>query len=526
MFDDATRIATDSSLEADVCIVGAGPAGITMALELAQAGVQVLLLESGGISPERGPSKLNRASSVGYPMGLTHTRSRGVGGSSLAWLPSNSLRARPLDEIDFESREELPHSGWPFHRTHLDPYYRRAHAWAGMGPYRYDPDYWADPTARPLPLVGCDVETTIFQFGPSDQWQTYIGQLDASAAVRVITHATVVEIQTNPSGSRVSRLRVMAPNRQAFYVQARRFVLAMGGLEIPRLLLASTGVHARGIGNQHDLVGRFFMEHLSYDTGTLEPRDETILDRITLYRQRYLSRGWPIQGMLTVSQGRVRQEGLRNATFWVHSSHSLRWEASVTSARAVASAFRRRPLMRGLLRHFGNVAADPVPVLQVLNAELRHRRPPSELLVLRVLAEQAPNPDSRVTLGRGHDQLGMPRLQVDWRVAEDDVVSIQRHQDILARGLHASGIGELTHRLADERPAPTLIGNAHHMGTTRMHHDARHGVVNEQCQVHGVANLFIAGSSVFPTSGYANPTLTLLALSIRLADCIRDGGGT
>ncbi len=525
MLDDASSIPSGSSLKTDVCIVGAGPAGITMALELAAAGIEVLLLESGGTTRERGPSRLNRASSVGYPMTVTRTRSRGVGGSSLAWLTLNSLRARPLDEIDLESRAELPHSGWPFDRTHLDPYYARAHAWAGMGPYRYDLDDWTEPDARPLSLNGRDVETTLFQFGPSDQWQTYVERLRASPNIMMVTHATVVEIVADAAGCRVSRLRVMAPDRYTFDVQARRFVLAMGGLENPRLLLASTGVHARGIGNQHDVVGRFFMEHLSYDTGKLRPWDQTTLNSLALYNQRHLARGWPVQGMLTVPQKRVREEGLRNATFWVSRSYPRRWKASVISAHAIASAVRRRPLMPGIPQHLRNIASDPIPLLQLLNSTVLKHRPPREFLRFRVLAEQAPNPDSRVTLGRGRDHLGMPRLQVDWRVAEDDVLSIQRHQDILARGLSDSGIGELTNRFADERPAPTLIGNAHPMGTTRMHQDPRQGVVNEDCQVHGVTNLFIAGSSVFPTSGYANPTLTLLALSIRLSDHLRAGGG-
>jgi choline dehydrogenase-like flavoprotein len=298
-------------------------------------------------------------------------------------------------------------------------------------------------------------------------------------------------------------------------------VLALGGLEVPRLLLASNTTHRAGLGNQHDLVGRFFMEHLSHDTGVLRPNDPDLLNHLDLYEQRFMRLGHPIQGTLSVSNEVVRNEGLRNATFWVQPSYEERARTSVTSARALVSQVRRRPLMRGIPRHLVNLASDPLSLARVAVAEKSGRHPRPSVLRFRVLAEQAPNPNSRVTLADRRDQFDMPLLQVDWKVSDDDLDSIYRHQAILDRTFRRSKVGVIGSWLAHERPTPTMIGNAHHLGTTRMHRNERMGVVNEDSRVHGVGNLYIAGSSVFPTGGYANPTLTIIALAIRLADHIR-----
>jgi len=525
MLFDGETIQRDTVLESDVCIVGAGPAGIAIALELASSGVDVLLVESGGTTRESKVQRLQEARSVGYPISLTRTRARGVGGSSLSWSAERSLRSRPLDPVDFEERPGLPYSGWPFDRAHLDPYYERAHVTSGFGPYRYDVEYWEQTDAPAVRFADDSMSTTIMQFAPSRRWIDLREDLERSPSIRLLTHSTVVEIATDNVPSRVSRLRVKTLGGNEFAVRARRYVLALGGIENARLLLASRTADFRGVGNEHDVVGRFFMEHLSCETGMLTPRDPRLLQRMDLYIQRHESHGHPIQAMWTLSEDAVRREGLRNSTFWVHRVNRARIGRGISSARTLAYAARRRAAPPHLLGHLLNVVTDPLGPAQAYIDLKRHRRLEPDVIELRVLAEQAPNPASRVRLGNELDPLGVPKVEIDWRVSDDDLASIHRTQELLRDALEKAGIGRLERLFGDERPPALVVGNAHHMGTTRMHMDPKLGVVDADCRVHSVGNLFIAGSSVFPTCGYANPTLTLVALALRLSDHLREGGG-
>lgn len=387
MLFDGNTIQRDAVLESDVCIVGAGPAGITIAQELAAAGVDVLLVESGGTSREPKVQSLQEGRSVGYPFSLTRTRARGVGGSSLSWSATRSLRSRPLDPVDFEARPELPYSGWPFDRVHLDPYYERAHVASGFGPYRYDPEFWEQPNAPAVQFTDPNASTTIMQFGPHDRWLRLHGEIERSPSIRLLTHSTVVEVATEDTPTLVSLLRVKTLGGNEFSIRARRYVLAMGGIENARLLLASRGTDFRGLGNEHDVVGRFFMEHLSCETGLMTPRDPGLFERLDLYVQRHESNGHPIQAMWTLSEETVRREGLRNSTFWVHRVHSSRTGRGVSSARTLAYAVRRRPVPPHLLGHLLNIATDPVRPAQAYIDRRRKRRLEPDTIELRVLAE-------------------------------------------------------------------------------------------------------------------------------------------
>ncbi len=251
MLSDARELASDQLIDADVCIIGAGPAGISIARELIGNGASVWLLECGGRDLERRAQRLNVGQSVGYPIHLLHqSRARAFGGTSRHWFSpgDETWAARPHDPIDFEVRPGIPYSGWPFDRIHLDPYYAHAQVICGVGPFDYHPDRWSDPASTPpLPLPPGPVETTLFQHGTAD-FDRYYQELVGAPNVTLLLHASVVELATGEDPGWVERVELRRDDGSWSFVRARLVVLAAGGIENPRLLLLSRRVHRSGLG--------------------------------------------------------------------------------------------------------------------------------------------------------------------------------------------------------------------------------------------------------------------------------------
>ena len=543
MLVDANDVPRESEVETDICIIGASPAGIGTALPLLNSGLRVTVLVGGGAEfthslkhPLRvlrghilGEQGLTAGKIIGHPYyPLRLTRARGFGGTANALKP-HGLRSRPLDAIDFEARPELGLPGWPISRSDLDPYYERAQDLCGLGPADYGPGYWEELTgARRLPVEPDRVETTIFQYGPVNQFRDQLSTFTTSPNTIVVLRASATELKTDPSTHGVERVEVATLGGNRFAVRAKIVVLATGAIENARLLLASREGHLNGLGNEHDLVGRYFMEHPHFNVAQLRPRDPGLVGSLALYG-RVESETAPIQGFLRLPDEVLRREGLLNAAFGVaHVSAvpvggirrvvgRLRWAATngmmtpggVRHALTAAGGFR--PLVRTELSHLGG--ASP-------SAEAES----SPRIAINVMAEQAPHRDSRVTLGDKRDRLGMPVTQLDWKVQDSDRASLRRALELLDEALCDAGIGRLEQQFGDQHPPTLAKGGWHHMGTTRMHGDPRVGVVDATRRVHGVPNLYIAGSSVFTSGGASNPTLTLVALALRLGDHLRERG--
>jgi choline dehydrogenase-like flavoprotein len=524
VLSDARELASDQQIDADVCIVGAGPAGISVARELIGNGAGVWLLESGGRDVERRAQQLNVGESVGYPIHLPHqSRVRAFGGTSRHWFGpgDESWAARPLDPIDFETRPGIRYSGWPFDRAYLDPYYAHAQVICGLGPFDYDPDRWSDSAGTPpLPLPPGLVETTVFQQGTAD-FDGYYQELVRAPNVTLLLHATVVELTTGEDPGRVDRVELRRDDGSRFFVKPRLVVLAAGGIENPRLLLLSRQVHRRGLGNDQDLVGRFFAERLSARTGYIVPAIPDLIGRSSFYPIRAAEPGVSVQGALRVGDAAQREGQLLNCAFFLPSRDLSFTAEAVRSLATLVKARRRRPLPPGLLGHLGNVVTGLGDLGAVARARLRPPDPAHSVLAMRAQAEQAPNPDSRVTLGTRCDRYGLPVARVDWRPTTSDRDSIRASQKAVDTALRTAGLGHVELMLGDEHPPTLLEGNFHHLGATRMHTDPHMGVVDADCRVHGVRNLYVAGSSVFPTYGCSNPTLTVVALALRLADYLK-----
>jgi choline dehydrogenase-like flavoprotein len=522
MLLDASDPPNGQHLRTDLCVVGAGPAGICLAREFLGGSVRVCVLEAGGRTVERRRQRQSRGQSVGYPLHLLdRSRVRAFGGASRHWPPDEGMAGRPLDPIDFEAREGIAWSGWPFDRAHLDPWYARAQAACQLGPFDYRAATWGGPDSGPLPaLDGVELETTVFQHGATS-FEGRLDELAASANVTLVLHARVVGLATGADPGRVDRVEVARDDGSRLWVVPRVVVLATGGIENPRLLLLSGRDRRGGLGNDHDLVGRCFAERLSARTGYVAGASPALVRQAAFYEVHPV-RGTRVQGALRLTDAVQRRRQLRNCAFFLLARPAPMTGEAVRSLATMVKGRVRRPLPGGLGAHLRNLATGLPDLGALAAARLRRRAADGEVLVLRAQAEQAPNLGSRVTLGSRRDDLGLPVARVDWRVSDDDRASIRASQQVLDATLAAAGLGRVALPLGDEDPPALFEGNFHHLGTTRIHPDPARGVVDADCRVHGVANLYVAGSSVFPTFGCSNPTLTLVALALRLAGHLRE----
>ena len=508
MIVDARTVPDGFLAEADVCIVGAGAAGITIARELRARPLRVVLLESGWLEPDAATQSLyaGEVQDRAY-FRLDAARSRYFGGTTNDWMGE----CRPLDAIDFAARDWVPHSGWPFARAHLLPFYQRAHEVCQLGPFPGTAADWPRMGVHPIAFRGERVCSLALHHSPPTRFGVaYRHEIARAESVVAYLGANVVALEPPDPPAAVRAARVACLSGTGFRVHARTFILAAGGVENARLLLMSNQVQRAGLGNAHDQVGRYFMEHLYLDRAATILAHEGSID--PFYTVGYLSPEGRVRGILGLGADVQRAEKLTNFSA-VLDDDAL--PGPVAIVRTLRDAVRRRRLPPGASASVRHAAA------WIGTTAVRHLRPtPSgRRYLVKNAMEQAPNPESRVVLGDQRDRLGCPRVTLRWSLTTLDKRTMHRAHQILDEELRRAGVGALeTAQGRDDDPWPSgLRGARHHMGTTRMHPDPRRGVVDENGRVHGIANLFVAGSSVFPTSGSANPTLTIVALAIRLA---------
>jgi choline dehydrogenase-like flavoprotein len=281
---DARTLAENTTVTTDICIVGAGAAGITLAREFSGKSFRVCLLESGGLEFENETQSLYAGEIVGLPyIPLEIARLRYFGGTTNHW----GGFCQPLDESDFESREWIPHSGWPFSKSHLDPFYERAQSILELGPFRYEAEAWETESDRRLPFMGQGVITKMVQFSsPTRFGRVYRNEIAQAENIRTYLHANVIEIEATKDVQAVTRLRVACLQGNRFWVSGKLFILAAGGIENARLLLLSNKLQRGGLGNQNDLVGRFFMDHIGLRSGITLLSDPQIKTNLYQYPWR------------------------------------------------------------------------------------------------------------------------------------------------------------------------------------------------------------------------------------------------
>jgi len=555
LIEDGLDIPPGHVLSTQVCVVGAGAAGVTLALELAGRGADVMLLEAGGMKA----NKISSSDLAGEVLSLEHhaplpdCRSRQLGGTTALWVG----RCLPLDPVDLERRDYVPDSGWPIQWAELDRYYPRANEYCHAGAYAYTTTT-ALPGA-PESLVpgfrdGALITSYIERWSPPTHFgRHYRGALATNKRIRVLLNSACTEVDLDPEHRRVNAVSVTTAPGRRFQIQAQTFVLAGGGLETTRLLLASNRVDHEGIGNRYSHLGRYYMGHLFGSIAEIQFSGDP---RRTIYGFERDADGVYCRRRIWLAPETQRREGLLNTAFWstnppaanpehrngilssAYIALSLPLVRDILAAPAIQKAFCGNASEPSYWPHVRNILLD-LPQASLYTMQYLYRRFFTERRIPAVFvyspvnrydlyyhAEQAPSRDSRVVLAADADRLGMPRLRVDLRYSAQDVDSVVRAHEVLAREMHDhQRVASIRYKQDDVHGhvLEQAVDGFHQMGTTRMASSERHGVVDEHCRVHGVGNLYVCSSSVFPTAGHANPTLTIVALAVRLADHIGSG---
>lgn len=477
MFIDARKI-EEQEFESGVCIIGAGPAGMILALELEERGIPVTILEAGGLEKETANQNMARGDITGrIYYALDNSRLRYFGGCSNHWAGL----CRPMDAIDFTDREWVPGSGWPFGAETLAPYYDRARPYINLRPFRpNERRYTTFPRKQHE-----EFELNYEQYAPDHVLgQRFQRQFKKSKLIKVYLYSNLTDFETDENG----RLRsVTARTLKEFgdrtlRFRAKTFVLATGGIENARILLLSAKGRRHALGNANDHVGRYFMEHLHAIGGILAVQSES-------FPFRPFERTDYFKGYLRLRDEIQRNEEIMNCRMVLEESQDI----------------------------------DPGPLSESIfevAARMDGNSPGTRLMHVKFISEQAPTRESYVGLSERKDALGQPRVDLHWHVSQLDKKTIDVNLEHLARAFGREGHGRMQIRAGSLSSWKWnfLAGGNHHMGTTRMAATAAKGVVDSNCRMFDVPNLYVAGSSVFPNTGHANPTFTIIALAIRLAD--------
>lgn len=558
MITDAARLEPGTRLTGDLVVVGAGPAGIVVALEVASQGFDVVLIESGRKSFSRQVQALADAGELDpnlhAPMSIATRRQ--VGGASVIW----GGRCVPYDPVDFDHRPHIGDARWPVSYDELTPYFQRACDWLVCGRPVFDA---ATTEVLPRSIVpgfpDGDVRASALERWslPTNFGNEYRRKLRQSPRVRLVTGLTCTEIACSPDGSCVDHLKCKTLSGKTLTARASRYVLACGGLETTRLLLASQRPNGEPLGNHSDHLGRWYMGHVEgvvANVRFLTPAQETVYDYVRDVDGVY------VRHRISMARRFQHECQLPNVVAWLanpeiadprHGSGALSLaylllaspvgrlfapdaqRLSLTGKRVPGAPYGPVQSDGSIREHLLNLLRDPAAtggfIIGFGGNRLGGRRPrapgffipsPINVYPLQYHGEHIPHRESRVTLTPARDSLGMPRLRIDLRFSEQDiggVVRAHRHWD---EYLRRTGLGRLEylHDDLEQAVAERIGGGFHQIGTTRMAVRPEDGVVDRELCVHGMSNLFVASSSTFVTSGQANSTFMIVVFAVRLAD--------
>lgn len=549
MIRAASEVADNSTLSADVVVVGAGPMGIVVALELADKGHRVLLVESGEARFDQAAQELARqAGNDPWHVPSALAVRRGIGGTSATW----GGRCVPFDPIDFEPRPVVPDALWPVGYDEMERYLGHACSWCRCGRPVFSalqlPEL-ADRSMIPGFPDGDVLTSSLERWSlPTRFGRVYRKRLQAARQLELITGLTCTHIACDPGSGAVDHLVLRSLSGRQAIARGRHYVLATGGLEATRLLMASNDVHRAGIGNSSGHLGRWYMAHVE---ARVARAHLTTPPESTIHDHERDAEGVYVRRRFTFSRALQRRQGLPNAAMWfvnppmgdpIHGSGILSGvyltlispvgrfmltDAIRKAGTRTASPVRKREHLRNIVRDLGPATKFALDFSYRRFLKPGRKAPgffvrsAANVYPLDYHGEHLPNPDSRVLLTSERDALGVPRIRTQMRFSDEDVASVERAMRELDTALRDAGVGHLEFLFDDiaagVRECLREGSGFHQTGTTRMAATAADGVVDSNLAVFGAERLFVASTSTFPTSSQANPTLTGIAFALRLA---------
>jgi choline dehydrogenase-like flavoprotein len=516
--------------ETDICIIGAGAAGLSLADALRESRFSVIVIESGPPQYNDGTPPPDDVIVSGHPFtGAREGRARAFGGTTNRW----GGKCHRLLATDFAKREWVPHSGWPIGQADLDPYYRRAETFLNLGEADYSAELWKRLGLSHPALDHDVIEPGFSRFsaevlggngeGIQDVGALVRPRLETSENVAVYCNGTAVELIPDAHGDRIHAVKVRNPKGDVFDIKSTRFVMCNGGIEAPRLLLCSRSHSPGGIGNGNDLVGRFFADHPNIEAGTIETDNPRWLqERYSLHPagEQVLWANFTLPASVQEREGVLACDA--NIFFDWHP------ESGIQAAMDLYRSARAGRMIGSLGTNLWRIAKRFPEVAYYGSRFFLLKKWPTPRPVeirFRCHVEQVPDPESRITLSDTPDACGMPIPVLDWRLHDLERRTAEVMVDQADKAFRAAGIGRVVARpwLRDSSPdwKDTVVDAYHHIGATRMSDSPQTGVVDRDCRVHSVDNLFICSSSVFPAGGSENPTLTIIALALRLGDHLK-----
>jgi choline dehydrogenase-like flavoprotein len=509
MHIDARQLDNHSVIEGDICIIGAGAAGISMALDWENTPYKVILLEGGGFDYDDRVQELYNGKLTAHPYyPMKASRLHYFGGSTGHWGGMCST----FDDIDFEKRDWVENSGWPIKREDIAAYYPKAHTILDLGPYEWDIKYWKEqnPSHTVFPFDEDVIWSKMWQFSPPTRFGSkYKEAIVGAKNIHLYTYANVIDINATENVESIQQVTVKNYAGKEHTVKARYFILACCAIQNSRVLLACNKQAPAGLGNDNDLVGRYFMEHAEIKTGELWLNN---IDPLPMYK---MEMGTKARAELAISAKKQRELKVLNGS---------------VSLMPLSMSNNTIPSVNLWSNDDPRKSLDSFKKYNTLDKRNFIQRMFSKSIFqsygLFTRVEQVPNPTSRVVLSDEKDELGVPRANLNWTLAPIDKKTVLTINTLIGQQLGATGMGRVKLRDflldGDENLPDFTSGGWHHIGTTRMSDSPKTGVVDANCKVHGISNLFVAGSSCYPTGGAVNPTLTVVAISLRLSNHLKE----
>lgn len=498
--------------QCDICVVGTGAAGLTLASGLLKSGRSVLFLESGGLEIEPKTRNLNRCEITdlhfdGHRLG----RSRVVGGATQCW----GGQLLPLEAQDFEKRAWVNKSGWPFGLSELEGYYKKALQLLGADNLNFNTDLFEILDIADQPFDESVFRVFFSKWSPHPKLrELFISEFKASSNVNLLYYASLTKIHLSADLNRVTQLEVNNQKLDSFRVDCAKAILCLGGIETPRILLANNHQIEEGIGNSHGLVGKYFQDHPTLMAGILHANDPGRVNRLfgpKLHQDRFYT------PRISLTPSKQRELAILNATAFINIGYPI----TVLRKRMLFNLFKQK--LRG--SHIPVATFDNLSQLFLRSLWLVAQRElvqPEAQFTITIMTEQEPSAESRISLGKSRDRYGIPRARIQWTLTENTWKTVLCFARLLKEQFEASQLGSIDLLPYIKNPSPLWKiyphDMFHHMGSTRMAISSDQGVVDPTCKVFGIENLYLISSAVFPTSGHSNPTLTIVALAYRLLD--------